>query len=276
MTTKTPTLADLTEDLPLAPEDRWNDDGVLILPGFMPDHLISEYASEWAEANGLHSIDENDLIQADNPGGFRDTDYLRYFHLYNLMTYGPLGQEIEKLIGEPAGVHLCLTGWVSTERDFHQDYYLNETCVKDKYAAVWIALGDIHPDSGPFEYVPGSHHWPVLTKEKIGQVVDLQDPNWPKHSEDALVPLYNAEFERRDAPIETYLPKKGDVLIWHPRLVHRGSKAKTPGRYRPAAIGHFSGVNHRTDMPRAIQAAGGGWAFPLGMFGFQDTPQVMP
>lgn len=265
---QTYTLDYFTEVLPLADEDRWNDDGVLILPGFISPSLIAQYQDEWRRYNGFDRIDDDGTLHASRRGGFNDTDYLRYPALYNLMTWGPLGTALEKLLGEPAGVHLCLTGWVSTERDWHQDYYLNEACVLDKYAAVWIALEDVHPDSGPFQYVPGSHTWPVLTKEKIGQVVDLRNPMWPKFSEDYLSPLYRVEFEKRGAQVVTYLPNAGDLLIWHPRLVHRGSRAMTPGHYRPGAIAHFSGVNHRTDMPPAIQAPGGGWAFPLGVFGF--------
>jgi len=30
-----------------------------------------------------------------------------------------------------------------------------------------MALEDIHPDCGPFEFVPGSHRWPTLRQEKV-------------------------------------------------------------------------------------------------------------
>lgn len=32
---------------------------------------------------------------------------------------------LEELLGEPAGVHLSLTGWLTTTRDWHQDCVLN-------------------------------------------------------------------------------------------------------------------------------------------------------
>ena len=60
----------------------------------------------------------------------------------------------------------------------------------------------------------------------------------------------------------TYLPKKGDVLLWHSRLIHRGSKANVPGMERRALIVHYSGINHRQDMPQA-EPYGDGYIFPL-------------
>lgn len=264
------TLDDLSIPTPPRPNG-WSSvqDGVVIVPGLIPDELIDQYESEWKEANGFERVDEDGVIHAARRGGFNDTDYMRYPSVYALATYGPLGAEIEKIIGEPAGVHLGLTGWVSTERDYHQDGYLNEECVGDYYAAVWIALGDVHPDSGPFQYIPGSQRWGrTITKEKIGQVVDLRNPMWPKHSEDVLSPIITAEIAHRAAQVATYLPKKGDVLIWDPLVFHRGSAPVQHGAYRPSAIFHYSGLTHRTDMPPAQQAPGGGWAFPLGTFGF--------
>ncbi|MBL9007487.1 MAG: phytanoyl-CoA dioxygenase family protein [Myxococcales bacterium] len=33
--------------------------------------------------------------------------------------------------------------------------------------ALWFAFDTIHPDSGPFEYVPGSHRWPIMRRPKV-------------------------------------------------------------------------------------------------------------
>jgi ectoine hydroxylase-related dioxygenase (phytanoyl-CoA dioxygenase family) len=61
----------------------------------------------------------------------------------------------------------------------------------------------------------------------------------------------------------SHLPKRGDVLIWHGRLLHRGSAPKIPQMERRALIMHYSGIQHRQDMPAAEQSAYGGWYFPL-------------
>lgn len=257
------TLNDLSESLPEIRSD-WNDEGVVILEDILPDNIIDDYSLEWSGANGFAGLDLDNRLIAERAGGWGDcTPYMRYPSLRALCCDGQIATALEGLMGEPAGVHLNLTGWVSTERDWHQDTYLNPPHVGDYYAAVWMALGDVDYASGPFQYVPGSHLWHVLTRDRIGSIVDLSDPEWPKHTETVLSPLVEAEIEARGGEVVTYLPKRGDVLIWHGRLYHRGSKATNPGTYRPALIAHYSGINHRQDMPRAVQTVQGGWLFPL-------------
>jgi ectoine hydroxylase-related dioxygenase (phytanoyl-CoA dioxygenase family) len=241
---------------PPGPND-WNADGVVILKNFIPEDLMVAYENCWLRENSQ---------TRNRPQGWPDcTPYSRHNEVKNLFTYKPLAEQIEALIGEPAGVHLNLTGWVSTQRDWHQDSYLNPPHVGDKYAAIWLALDTIHPDSGPFQYVPGSHRWPQVTREKILAALteEERDHRWPKHTERILTPLFEAEIAKRGTPVTTHLPSRGDVLIWHGRLMHRGSRPNTPGMERRATIAHYSGIKHRSDMPRALQHNGQGWFFPI-------------
>lgn len=265
-----PTLADLVDPAPPAGPGDWNDAGCLMLPGLIPDDLIDAYEVEWADNNGLRRLRPVEgstvaVIEADRPGGYNETAYMVHPALMAICTYGPLADALEMLMGEPAGVHLNLSGWVSTKRDWHADTYLNPAHVGDFYAAVWIALGDVHPDSGPFQYVPGSHLWNTLSYDKVARYVDVRDPEWPAHTERILTPLVQSEIAQRGAEVVTYLPKRGDVLIWHPRLYHRGTVPNVDMAYRPALIAHFSGLNHRMDMPPAVRhTQHGGWFYPLG------------
>lgn len=243
-------LADISIPAPAPSPADWNDTGVVILTDFLRDPDVDAYCHEW-------------LDEAPGPGGWPDaTPYMRHDALRALCCDPHLSVILEELLGEPAAVHLNLTGWVTTTRDWHQDSYLNPPHVGDFYAAVWFALDDIDPDSGPFQYVPGSHRWPQVTRDLIAPFVDLTDPVWPTHSEQILSPVFGAEITDRGAEVVTYLPKRGDVLIWHGRLLHRGSRARVPGMERRALIAHYSGIHHREDMPPAINHRG--WFFPLG------------
>lgn len=254
-------IDDLTIPAPPEGPADWNDDGVVVLPRAIDTARIAAYDAAWNRGNRFVGVGGRKLY-AERPGGWPDcTPYMRHPEILDLVA--PLAPHLEQLIGEPAGMNLNLTGWVTTGRDWHQDSYLNEPEVGDHYAAVWVALGDIHPDSGPFQYVPGSHRWPQVTRDLIGRHVDLNDPQWPKHSEAILSPLFEREIAARNAQVVTHLPRRGDVLIWHGRLLHRGSVALVPGAYRPAFIAHFSGIHHRPAMPTAVEHPGGGWYFPL-------------
>jgi hypothetical protein len=245
---------DLTVPPPPVSSADWNDAGVVVVENFFPEELMVAYEECWLRENG------------ERPNGWPDPiPYTRHNELKDLLCWFPLAELLETLIGEPAGLHLNLTGWVSTERDWHQDSYLNPPQVGDAYAAVWIALADIHPDSGPFQYVPGSHRWPQVTREQILAALepDERDHRWPKFSERILTPLFEQEIVKREVPVVSHLPKRGDLLVWHGRLMHRGSRPNMPGRERRALIAHYSGVKHRSEMPKAQQWNGGGWFFPL-------------
>ena len=240
----------------LTPEQRaWRTDGVAILPGFLPDAVIDPYIARREKLN--------------RPGGWSSpTPYEHVAELRQVSLYPPLRAMLRELIGEEMMLHLNLTGWVSTERNWHQDDYLNPGTVNSWYAAVWIALDTIDPDSGPFEYVPGSHRWPLLRGEKVrafmtederaGSVGTAGFDAWPKLTERFVVPAIEAEIKQRGIPSRRFLGRKGDVLIWHGRLMHRGTQPVRTDLQRRALIAHYSGVSHRPDMPRRRSDGSGG------------------
>lgn len=243
----------ITEEPPQPSSADWNEEGVVLVKNFFPENFLQQYEQCWIEEN---------QTKTERPAGWPDPiPYMRHQELLQLLCYGPLSEVLHNLIGEPAGLHLNLTGWVSTERDWHQDSYLNPKHVGDKYAAVWIALDDIHPDSGPFQYIPGSHRWRQVTYEKIIKALpeEQRDHRWPKYSEEILSPIFEQEIEARGSATVSHLPSRGDLLVWHGRLLHRGSKAVVSGMERRSLIAHYSGINSRPDMPKAVQYSGGGW-----------------
>ncbi len=251
----TPSFADMSEQpnpslLPLvdrpcideskltANQRAWRNDGVLLLPRLLPDAVIDTYTTRYLR----------------NPGDLQgDRPYLTVPELKQIALYPPLMEAMHEIIGEPMLLHLCLTGWSSSERDWHQDDYLNPEYVNSWYTAVWMALDDIDPDSGPFEYIPGSHKWPLLRREKVRSFMPLSETlaaDWPKKSERFVAPALDAEIARRNMPAEKFIGRRGDVLIWHGRLLHRGSKPNKPGAVRKGLITHYSGISHRKDMTR--------------------------
>lgn len=239
---------------PTSTQEQWLTDGVVVLPKFLPDDLIDAYRETY-EFLGLRRTPWTDA-----------TPYMRIPEMRRLCTYAPLAQVLEEVVGEPAGVHLTLISWVSTERNWHQDHYLNPPHVGSWYAAAWMALEDIDPNSGPFEYVPGSHRWPVLDRRKVLDAIGADaeaDPSWPKRSEEVLTQAFEDKIAETRAEVRQFLAKRGDVLLWHARTVHRGSVPKKPGTPRRALIAHYSGINHRHDMPPA-RGEGGGLYFPIG------------
>lgn len=245
--------------------ERWRDNGYLILKNFIPAELIDAYTARYERDNGK-----------DAPIGYKTgTPYMQVDEIKDLSLYAPLMEILNGLIGEPMAMNLNLCHWISTERNWHQDDYLNPPEVNGHYLACWFALDDIHPDSGVFEFVPGSHKWPVMRGEKVRALLEpheQNDPDWPRIAERFLDEVFEAKIEIETARryFEMKFPpeipmgamigedfsivnkwfnaKKGDVLIWHSWLAHRGSKPKNPNLLRKSLITHYSGINHRPDM----------------------------
>ena len=235
----------------------WSELGYVVLRGLIHPDLIDAYVAEWQEHN------------ADRPLGWTEhtvTPYTQHPALRTLCCDSWLAAAIESILGEPGGVHLNLTGWRSTERNWHQDGYLNPDSNKDHYVAAWIALDDIHPDAGPFEFIPGSHRKYGAIRHDL--MLDALEPHergsdWPWHSERLLTPMFEALMARDRVIPARFYATKGDVLLWHSRLLHRGSAPKDTTLERRALIAHYSGIHHRPDMPPAVQHPFGGYYFPL-------------
>jgi hypothetical protein len=284
----TPTFADLSEqpdpslipplDRPdfdesaLTPDQAtWRRDGVVIKRGFIPPELLDPYIRRRLQLQD-ESTDKHRL------GWSSGAPYQHVPELRAVCLYPPLMKLMEHLVGERMLLHLNLTGWISTERNWHQDDYLNPAHVNSWYAAVWIALGTIRADAGPFEYIPGSHRWPLLRQNKVKQWMAPEErtrraaetgaETWPKDSERFVVPAIEAEIAARGGRPEQFLGEMGDVLIWHGRLMHRGTKATSFDDWRPALIVHYSGINHRADMTQRATDENG---FDYAVF---DTPLV--
>lgn len=248
----------------LTPEQRaWHKDGVLILRKFMPDSILDPYIAVREKLN--------------EPGGWLSpSPYLQVDELRRVCLYPPLRQVMRDLIGEEMMVHLNLTGWVTSERNWHQDDYLNPPFINSWYAAVWVALDHIDPDSGPFEYIPGSHRWRLLRGDKVRNFMTDEEratnnarnggENWPRVTERFVAPAVDYEIFERDISPQRFLAEKGDVLIWHGRLMHRGTLANRPGLERRSVISHYSGVNHRPDMMLRREDENGG------VYAVFDTP----
>lgn len=238
-------------------QESWRDLGYVVLRDFLDPSLVDAYVHEWQQENW------------DRPMGWTAetvTPYVDHPALRALCCSDALASAVEHVLGEPGGVHLNLTGWRSTQRDWHQDGYLNPDSNKDHYVAAWMALDDISPDAGPFEFIPGSHRAYGAVRHDL--MLEALAPHergkdWPWHSERLLTPMFEALMARDRVIPSRFIARKGDVLLWHPRLLHRGSAPRNPDLERRALIAHYSGIHHRPDMPAANQHADGGWYFPL-------------
>jgi hypothetical protein len=255
--------AEIDESGLSADQRHWREHGYVIKPGLMPDALIDAYVR-------LRSQDDDGrrLVTPLDAKWGSPVPYMHHPEIRDLALYPPLMAAMASLIGGEMFLHLNLTGWYSTQRDWHQDIYLNPAEVQGWYCAVWVALADVHPYSGPFELIPGSHRWPLLSGEKVRAYLTEEErglvdpangnPLWANLTQTIVSSMTERKIEQASSKRRYFMGKKGDVLIWHSRLTHRGTIPVINNFIRPALIGHYSGVGHRSDMPVLRAHDGGG------------------
>jgi ectoine hydroxylase-related dioxygenase (phytanoyl-CoA dioxygenase family) len=103
--------------------------------------------------------------------------------------------------------------------------------------AVWIALEDITPENGPLHYYPGSHRLPYIVNsdyDNIGTKYSLGDKTYGDY-EDRI----QEEIDSQKLTKQTFLAKKGDLLIWHANLLHGGEPLIDKNSTRKSMVFHY-------------------------------------
>jgi hypothetical protein len=100
------------------------------------------------------------------------------------------------------------------------------------FAASWIALEDIKPNTGELFYYPGSHkHEQVFANG--GKKFDPFDEHASHYSQ-----ILEALLEEAGMAKKTFLPHKADTLFWASDLVHGGSP-HTNNLSRRSLVTHY-------------------------------------
>jgi hypothetical protein len=103
--------------------------------------------------------------------------------------------------------------------------------------AAWIALEDIHPDSGPLFYYPGSHKLPYLLNddfENYSTSLKLGNKQYSDYEDLVEEIISKTSYQK-----QVFLAKKGDVLIWHANLIHGGMPVVNPALTRKSMVVHY-------------------------------------
>jgi phytanoyl-CoA hydroxylase len=136
-----------------------------------------------------------------------------------------------------------LTFWRGSEQPAHLDYPW--VCVQTKLphlAASWVPLEDIHADAGPLAYYPGSHKNGVIPPFDWGAGSLIMQKDSVKTVDDFI--NYLAEqIDKQNLKKQTFLPKRGDVLIWHGNLLHEGAAVNDRSRTRRSYVTHYTSLS---------------------------------
>ncbi|MBS0481859.1 MAG: phytanoyl-CoA dioxygenase family protein [Proteobacteria bacterium] len=140
-----------------------------------------------------------------------------------------------KLYGRSAFPFQTLNFPVGTQQPGHSDSVHFSSLPERFMCGVWLAMEDVSPDAGPLFYYPGSHRWPIMTNALIGRSGHSKNES----AQDPYAAAWDALCQAQNAQTETFLPRKGQALIWCANLLHGGSHQANPCLTRWSQVTHY-------------------------------------
>lgn len=221
---------------------------VLLDPGSEPlDALVADVDRLWVEkpanlmyAAGLPFLRRMSMASNDERrAGCRLQEVQSHSDAARRLYLHPRLHAIAAMIlGEPAMAIQSILFEYGSAQALHRDPVFVPTPVPGHLLAAWIALEDIHPDSGPLRYVPRSHTFPPFEfkpglfrfdPRRVTGDDTRREQEW----------LDTQMKTRRVEPI-SFLPRKGEVFFWHAGLYHGGEPIRDPTRTRKSYVVHYS------------------------------------
>lgn len=224
----------------------WLNDGYIVLQGL---HAEAQTAAIDAVIGRIWDEKPNEVVVDDMNAGrrmrmsavasARDSHRLKINDVYlssedmrAAILCEPLVQVLRTLLRhEPV---LCNTLNIDrgTEQPRHVDTLYMTPRSDDHLIAAWVALEDASPQSGPLFYYPGSHQIPPFRFSNGSQhVISGEFPQWESFAD--------RHIAERGLERQTFLAKRGDVFVWHARLIHGGSPITDPHASRKSLVCHF-------------------------------------
>jgi phytanoyl-CoA hydroxylase len=240
----------------------WQNNGYVVLNQVLPHDWIDTYLAEVEELIVNREKYKNQ-VRIDTPEYAHNPiqsvcnvpeevlrgKYLKINDFHNssiagkkIMLHPSITGFLNAIFGQQVVAMQSLTFMNGSQQATHMDFAYVVSQNPSHLAAAWIALEDVHADSGPLYYYRGSHK---IRKFNFGNGIffNEQSTKNPAHFAKYL------DNECKNLKRETLLIKKGDVLFWHAALAHGGEAIKDPNRTRKSYVCHYSSAsaytNHR-------------------------------
>jgi ectoine hydroxylase len=207
-------------------------EGFMVLENFYPAAVTNQL-----------NMDVDDLL-ATGKAGYNFTGR----KIFNLWEISPLAdgtffrnpdmlEILSFLMGKKAVPFQSLNFTLGSEQRAHSDSIHMTTEPPGYLLATWAALENIEAGSGPLVYYPGSHRLPFISTDDYpsGKGVFTLGNDSNKHYEEKIAEVIAAH----QLQPHVFLPKRGDVLIWHANLLHGGSPITRPGATRRSMVCHY-------------------------------------
>ena len=228
---------------------RWIDDGYMVLEGHLSRADVDEINSD------LERQFEQGKIKY-HPLGKRVVNAFEHSEpVRRAVTDPELLRLLSFILGREVNLFQTIDFFVGSEQAAHSDSFHMTTEPMGYLIAIWVALEDVSPESGPVYYYPGSHKLPYVMTEDLGdRGGDLGGGKEARYAERIRSLIADRGLE----PVE-FTASAGDVLIWHANLLHGGRGIAREGATRKSLVAHYfgSGVlcyHEVTERPALVRA----------------------
>jgi ectoine hydroxylase-related dioxygenase (phytanoyl-CoA dioxygenase family) len=155
----------------------------------------------------------------------------------DLFSSPQLAHFLEILFEERPKLFQSLSFEMGSEQGLHQDTAYVVVSRPLEFVGCWIALEDVRAGSGELLYMVGSHRLPDF--DFGGNKKHWNPDTDGTQIHHAWSSWLLDEGRTRGLPIEQFLAKRGDVLLWHADLAHGGSPISNVHHTRKSLVGHF-------------------------------------
>lgn len=209
----------------------WSENGYTVIP-----RMFSE-----EEVDTVNSEIERLLAEKKVHWRYRGTKIMfAYRHsekIRAILDKTELRETMSFLMGRDIRLFSSINFHKGSEQLAHSDSVHMTTYPEGFLIAAWIALENITQSSGPLTYYPGSHKLPYIYNEHYdhgGSTYLLGKAPYDGYEAKIREVIAQNSFESK-----TFLPQKGDVLIWHANLLHGGSPMLNKESTRKSMVLHY-------------------------------------
>jgi len=219
----------------------WAKNGYIIVPRLFDPEVLD---AVWA---GYESaVSRGKIVLPPEPASPEDPYAGRYLNPHKkvgafcrILKHPGLLQHLRVLMEREPKPLQTIASHKGSQQGVHSDSIHMTTYPLGYLTAAWIAFEDIHPESGPLVYYPGSHKLPYVFSKDVGISEEEYRSAGYRSYLDKYEPRVRELIAERQLEPHYFHARKGDVLIWHANLLHGGSARKDMQFSRKAVVCHF-------------------------------------